>query len=99
MSVPREELADSLMHMVQNLARCFLSFLPGDARVWDTQQLRRRTDSQGRPPTLKPDVLFFFFFLGFEGKGGRKTGRETSMCGCLLSAPYWGPGPKPRHVP
>ena len=21
------------------------------------------------------------------------------MCGCLLCAPYWGPGPKPRHVP
>ena len=21
------------------------------------------------------------------------------MCGCLLRAPYWGPGLKPRHVP
>ena len=21
------------------------------------------------------------------------------MCGCLLHAPYWGPGPQPRHVP
>ena len=21
------------------------------------------------------------------------------MCGCLLCAPYWGPGPQPRHVP
>ena len=21
------------------------------------------------------------------------------MCGCLLHAPHWGPGPKPRHVP
>ena len=21
------------------------------------------------------------------------------MCGCLSHAPYWGPGPKPRHVP
>ena len=26
-------------------------------------------------------------------------GTETSMCGCLLHAPYWGPGLKPRHVP
>ena len=34
-----------------------------------------------------------------EGKGGRKRGRETSMCGCLLCAPYWAPGPQPRHVP
>ena len=33
------------------------------------------------------------------GKGGRKSGRETSMCGCLSRAPYWGPGPQPRHVP
>ena len=21
------------------------------------------------------------------------------MCGCLLHAPYWGPGPQPRPVP
>ena len=42
-------------------------------------------------------VLFFFFFLKIlfiyfqkERKGGRKRGRETSMCGCLLSASYWG---------
>ena len=21
------------------------------------------------------------------------------MCGCLSCAPYWGPGPQPRHVP
>ena len=30
-----------------------------------------------------------------EGKGGRKT----SMCGCLLHTPTWGPGAQPRHVP
>ena len=33
------------------------------------------------------------------GKGGRKRGRETSMCGCLSCAPYWGPSRQPRHVP
>ena len=43
---------------------------------------------------IKKDLFIFR-----EGKGGRKRGRETSMCGCLLCAPYWGPGPKPRHVP
>ena len=32
--------------------------------------------------------------LYFQREG---TGRETSMCGSLLSTPYWGPGPKPRH--
>ena len=37
---------------------------------------------------------FFSFFLSFylfifrEKKGGRKRGRETSMCGCLSHAPY-----------
>ena len=32
-------------------------------------------------------------------KGGRNRGRETSVCGCLSHAPYWGPDPKPRHAP
>ena len=31
--------------------------------------------------------------------GGRKRGKETSMCGCLSCPPYWGPGLQPRHVP
>ena len=41
-------------------------------------------------------ILFFYFR---EGKGVRKRGRETSMCGCLSCAPCWGPGLQPRHVP
>ena len=40
-----------------------------------------------------------FIYFQKEGKRRRKNGRETSMCGCLLCAPYWGPGPQPRHVP
>ena len=28
-----------------------------------------------------------------------ERGWETSMCVCLSSAPYWGPGPQPRQVP
>ena len=35
-------------------------------------------------------ILFYkrFYLLIFtEGKGGRKCGRETSMCGCLLCVP------------
>ena len=31
-------------------------------------------------------ILFIYFWR--EGKGGRKRGRETSMCGCLSCAPY-----------
>ena len=38
-------------------------------------------------------------FIFREGKGGRKRGRETSLCGFLLHTPYWGPGLQPRHVP
>ena len=42
------------------------------------------------------NILFIYFR---EGKGGRKRGRETSMCGCLSCVPRWGPGLQPRHVP
>ena len=37
-------------------------------------------------------------YLFTKGKGGRKRRRETSMCGCISRALYWGPGPQPRHV-
>ena len=30
---------------------------------------------------------------------GKEQGRGTSMCGCLLRTPYWGPGLQLRHVP
>ena len=43
------------------------------------------------------NVKILFIFR--EGKGRRKRRKETSMCGCLLSALYWGPGCQPRHVP
>ena len=37
------------------------------------------------------------YFLNLFLERGRE--RETSMCGYLTHAPYWGPGPQPRHVP
>ena len=51
-----------------------------------------------------PSFLSFFFFEDFiylflERGEGKEKGRETSMCGCLSRAPYWGPGLQPRHVP
>ena len=51
--------------------------------------------------SVEGDIVFFIkiLFIFREGKGGRKRGRETSMCGCLSSVPYWGPGPQPRHMP
>ena len=50
-------------------------------------------------------VTFFFFFLEdiiylfLERGREEERGRDTSMCGCLLCAPYWGRGLRPRHVP
>ena len=43
--------------------------------------------------------MFRFFlkilcFFQTEGKGRRKRGRETSVCGCFSRTPYWGPGPQ-----
>ena len=40
-------------------------------------------------------ILFIYFYRGEE----REKGREVSICGCLLCAPYWGPHLQPRHVP
>ena len=42
-------------------------------------------------------ILFIYFQR--EGQGGRKRGRETSMCSCLSHTPNRGPGPQLRHVP
>ena len=33
-----------------------------------------------------------FFYLFLERGEGKEKERETSMCGCLSSAPHWGPG-------
>ena len=42
--------------------------------------------------------LFVCLFVFREGKGGKKRGREISVCGCLSRGPHWGPGLQPRHV-
>ena len=39
------------------------------------------------------------FYLFLERGEGKERGRETSIGGCFPHAPYWGPGPQPRHVP
>ena len=49
-------------------------------------------------------ILQFFIFKDFiylfveRGEEMEEEG-EASMCGCLLSAPYWGHGLQPRQVP
>ena len=43
--------------------------------------------------------IYFLKILFILDKGeGREKETETSVCGCLLHAPYWGPGPQPKHV-
>ena len=54
------------------------------------------------PSTYYIIALFkkrFYLFISRErGRKGEREG-ETSMCGCLSCAPYWGPTPQPSHVP
>ena len=49
------------------------------------------------------DIVCVFFlkilFIFRQRVREEERGRETLLCGCLSHSPYWGPGPKPRHVP
>ena len=51
-------------------------------------------------PFCREQFFFFKDFIYFlrAGKGGRKRGRETSVCDWLTHTPNWGLGPPPRHV-
>ena len=53
--------------------------------------------------SFPPKMEIFFLkkiLLIFRAKGREgKREEETSMCGCLLYPPNWGPGPQPRHMP
>ena len=50
-------------------------------------------------PFVKNILFIFLKILFIFREKGREGERETSMCGCLSHAPYWGPGLQPRHVP
>ena len=63
-------------------------FLPSSS-LHPTLRLHKYT---GRYLFLKK--RFYLFLVR-----GRERERETSMCGCLWSTPYWRPGPQPRCVP
>ena len=54
------------------------------------------TPPQPVPPPSPTSTLPLDFVLVW---GEREKRRETSMCGCLLWGPYWGPGLQPRPVP
>ena len=46
---------------------------------------------QNLPNLYTFKVFKKILFIFREGKGGRKGGRETSVCGCLSCTPHWGP--------
>ena len=43
--------------------------------------------------------LFIYLFIYKDREREGERGRETSMCGCLSHASYWGPGLQHRHTP
>ena len=59
------------------------------------QLLQQRKGYMGNNAIFFKIIYFLkdFIYLFWEGKGGRKRGRETSMCGCLLHTRYSAPGP------
>ena len=50
----------------------------------------------------KLNVFFFFkdfYLFAFREREEERERNINVWCGCLLPAPYWGPGLHPRHVP
>ena len=47
---------------------------------------------------FKKIIFTLNFYLFLERGERRERERKTSMCGCLLRVPYWGPGQQPRHA-
>ena len=75
------------------------------SKMWRRKRLRRQVNNldsfflKGLMSTFLLLFKILFIYFQREGKGGRKRGRETSLCRCLSHAPYWGPGLQPRPVP
>ena len=55
-----------------------------------------RTSVRGENSNTDGVIFKKTLFIFREGKGGRKRGRETSMCGCLSCTPNWGTWPSPQ---
>ena len=88
-------------------SRCFQSHIYNVNWTWDvthkSQRVCRSYDVLVSLSSIKAFKFIFFkdlfIYLFLEGKGRRKIGRETSMCGCLSCTPCWGPGLQPKQVP
>ena len=86
---------------LQDSAQSIEPHQPGPSSLFSLKMLFHCISMVLNP--VRPNALLkkkrFYIFIFREGEGGRKRGREISMCGCLLSAPYWPPGLQPRHMP
>ena len=79
--------------------------------VQEAQSIPKKLDARKHPPRhiiitlpkIKDKERIFFlkilFILFLDKQERRKRRRETSMCGCLSHAPYWGPGCNPGLCP
>ena len=86
-----------------------LAHNPGMCPDWELNRQPFDSQADTQPLSLTSQGYFFFkqsfffkiLFIYFlkRGKGGRKRGRETSICCCLSHGPHWGPGLQPKHVP
>ena len=70
-----------------------LFFKPGETESLEPQKIISINLSQNIPFLSFKERHFFLknIYLFLKRREGKERGRETSMCGCLLSAPYWGP--------
>ena len=87
---------------------CSYWFLTGGCwQKWSFHRESAKTQSSLSRKTLTSIMVYtfeifkkHFIHLFIErGEGREKREKETSMWGCLLCTPSWGPSPKPRHAP
>ena len=86
----------------RNVKKCQATWLVVSAghvtysTLWDdTEDWPHKKLNENEHSFFFKDFIDLFLERGMEGE----RGKETSMCGCLSHAPYWGLGPQPRHVP
>ena len=96
------------------MASCFIFEAEEETLEHNSVTLKKNYRGYNEPDNYSTDwnlimekvrfISFFslkllYFYFQREGKGGKKRGRETSVCGCLSCPPHWASGLQPRHVP
>ena len=70
-----------------------------DIEVQEAQRVPNKMDAKRSTPRHiiikmpkvkdKEGIFFLRILIFLEGKGGRKRGKETSVCSCLLHTSFW----------